>query len=102
MVSTPVPPMPVTSMLNGLLNVGITGAGKSPNSAAASAPTFFGFQRAALDRDKARAEAIDAGEILVAIRLIDGAFAAEFGFERHHRNQFDFTRNRRSLRRPPR
>src|ERR1700745_939100 len=36
--------------------------------------------------DKARAEALDAGIVLVAVRLVDLALAAEFGVERLHRN----------------
>jgi len=39
-----------------------------------------GFARTrAFDRDERRAEAVDAGKILVAARLIDDALAAEFG-----------------------
>ena len=37
---------------------------------------------AAVDRDEARAKAFDAGEILVARILVDGALAAEFGLDR--------------------
>src|SRR6266550_602749 len=42
-------------------------------------------QRPALDRHKARAEAFEAGVILVAARLIDRALAAELGLDRHDR-----------------
>ena len=42
-------------------------------------------QRAALHGDEARAEALDAGVILVAGRLVDRALAAELGFHRQHR-----------------
>src|SRR3979409_1874374 len=39
----------------------------------------------ALDRHERGAEALQAGEILVAARLVDGALAAELGLERLHR-----------------
>ncbi len=42
-------------------------------------------QPATVHRDKARAEAFDAGEVLVAGVLIDLALAPQFGFQRHHR-----------------
>src|SRR5215831_17324389 len=38
-----------------------------------------------MDGDEARAEAVDAGEILVAGRLVDGPLASELGLDRHHR-----------------
>ena len=38
---------------------------------------------AAFDRDEARAEAVEAGEVLVAGRLVDGALVAELGLDRH-------------------
>jgi hypothetical protein len=38
--------------------------------------------RSAFHRHEARAEAVDAGEILVAVALVDLALAAEFGLER--------------------
>ena len=38
------------------------------------------------DGDEARAEALEAGEILVAARLVDGALAAELGLDRLHRD----------------
>ena len=34
-------------------------------------------------RDKARAETLDARIVLIATRLVDRPFAAEFGFNRH-------------------
>src|SRR6185436_4731508 len=43
-------------------------------------------QLAAEHADEARAEALDAGVILVAARLVDLALAAELGLERHHRD----------------
>src|SRR5258708_39301670 len=39
-----------------------------------------------MDRDKTRTKSLDAGIVLVAIRLVDLPFAAEFGVERLHRN----------------
>src|SRR5260370_35825230 len=39
-----------------------------------------------MDRDKTRTKSLDAGIVLVAIRLVDLPFAAEFSFERLHRN----------------
>src|SRR4029077_16859095 len=36
--------------------------------------------------DKAWAKALEAGEILVAVRLVDAALAAEIGLDRQHRN----------------
>src|SRR3569833_438966 len=36
--------------------------------------------------DKARAKALDAGKVLVAVRLVDLALAAELGFQRLHRD----------------
>jgi hypothetical protein len=53
-------------------------------------PAGLGRQRlaaahaAAMHGDHARAEAVEAGEILVAGELVDGALAAELGFHRHH------------------
>ena len=44
------------------------------------------LERAAMHGDKARAEALDAGIILVAVRLVDLALAAELGVERLHRD----------------
>src|SRR5215470_18083732 len=39
-----------------------------------------------MDSDEARAETFDAGIILVAVRLVDLALAAELGVERLHRD----------------
>ena len=44
------------------------------------------FQLGAVHRDEGRAETLDAGKILVAARLVDGALAAPFGLERLHRH----------------
>ncbi len=46
----------------------------------------FAAQRAALDGDEGRAEPGQAGKILVAGRLIDRPFAAQFGLYRHDRH----------------
>src|ERR1700693_1762497 len=40
--------------------------------------------------DERRAEALDAGIILVAARLVDGALAAPFGHQRLHRDAIRF------------
>jgi hypothetical protein len=47
-------------------------------------------QPPALDRDEARAEALDAGEVLVARGLVDHALAAELGLERLDREAVGF------------
>ena len=39
-----------------------------------------------MDSDKTRTKSLDARIVLVAVRLVDLAFAAEFGFERLDRN----------------
>src|SRR5262249_40333243 len=43
-------------------------------------------EAAAMHRDEARAEALEAGIILVAIGLVDGALPAELGLDRLHRH----------------
>src|SRR5215467_1228253 len=43
------------------------------------------LEPAAIHGDKARAEALDTGIILVAARLIDGPLAPELGFDRNDR-----------------
>src|ERR1019366_4314233 len=45
---------------------------------------------AAMHRDQGRAKTIEAEKILVAARLVDHPLAAEFGFERLHRNAIGF------------
>src|SRR5262252_6026172 len=47
-------------------------------------------ETSSLDCDEARAEAVDAGVVLVARRLVDGALAAELGFNRCHRHAVRF------------
>src|SRR5215469_1731346 len=59
------------------------GQGREPVFADISRSAFL--HAAALDRHKTRAEAFEAGEILVAARLVDHALAAEFGLNRRHR-----------------
>src|SRR5690606_18868225 len=44
------------------------------------------LQRAAFDGDEARAEALDAGIVLVARALVDEALAPELGLDRAHRH----------------
>src|SRR5260221_8307127 len=39
-----------------------------------------------MDRDKTRTKSLDAGIVLVAVRLVDLPLAAEFGIERLNRN----------------
>src|SRR5689334_2555490 len=48
------------------------------------------FQLRAVHRNEGRAEALHAGEVLVAGRLVDGALAAELGFQRLHRDAVRF------------
>ena len=43
-----------------------------------------------MDGHEGRAEAVDAGKVLVAARLVDRALAAELGFERLHRDAIGF------------
>ena len=82
---------------------GSAGSGSGGSSSSPSSPASRLLQRAALDRDEARAEALDAGVILVAARLVDRALAAEFGLDRHDRQAVRrASSNRRSLRRPAR
>src|SRR6202020_2206304 len=42
--------------------------------------------------DKAWAKTLEAGKVLVAIRLVDAALAAERGLDRQHRNAVRFVR----------
>ena len=48
------------------------------------------FELGAVHGDEGRAEAFDAGIILVATRLVDGALAAPFGRQRLHRDAIRF------------
>ena len=83
-VTTPVPPMPVTRMPYGLVGARYRWRGQSREIAALR---LLGLaQRAAFDRHEARAKAVDARIILVARRLVDRALAAELGVHRRHRH----------------
>ena len=99
-VMTPVPPMPVTRMPYGAASGGSRrhAAGR-PRAAARG-----GLARArAAHGDEARAEALDAGEVLVARRLVDRALAAELGLERLAPTRSSTSpSSRRSPRRPRR
>ena len=78
MVTTPVPPTPVTSRSNGLSRAGRAGDGQRRGSACASKPdVVLRPARGALHGDEARAEALEAGEVLVAGGQVDLALAAE-------------------------
>jgi hypothetical protein len=81
MVTTPVPPTPVTRMPQGSPVVG-SGLGQGGEAAARPLQGLALAQPAALDGDEARAEAVHAGVVLVAGRLVDGALAPELGFHR--------------------
>ncbi len=52
--------------------------------------TFAPLELGAVHDDEGRAEALDAGIILVAARLVDGALAAPFGHQRLHRDAIRF------------
>src|SRR5438045_4119022 len=56
---------------------------KSPGS---GLDAFSGLEIRTLDGHEGRAEALQARIVLVAARLVDGALAAPFGFERLHRD----------------
>ena len=83
-VTTPVPPMPVTRMPYGSVVGRQRGIGQAREVAGLRLLRLA--QRAALDRDEARAEALDAGVILVARALVDRALAAELGLHRRDRH----------------
>src|SRR3982074_2456231 len=92
MVTTPVPPMPVISTPYGLsASDGSRGGGGRGGRQRRPRRRHAGFlavglalaDAAAFDRDEARAEAVEAGEVLVAGRLVDGALVAELGLDRH-------------------
>ena len=69
----------------GLVESGMAGLRQSRQAVLAEIAGPALFEPAAMDRHKARAEALDAGIILVAARLVDRALAAELGLDRHHR-----------------
>ena len=87
MVTTPVPPTP--SMIDAQPSCRAeTAAGSgTPSSGSAVAGDALGLaDLGAVHGDEGRAEAVDAGEILVAARLVDPALAAEFGLDRLDRD----------------
>ena len=87
MVMTPVPPMPVTRMLNGAVQRGRCRQRHIGEQRRRIGRGAIGLaQLAAMHGDEARAKAFDAGKILVAVRLVDPPLAAEFGFQRLHRD----------------
>ncbi len=90
MVTTPVPPMPVTRIDHGRSSAGSCGSGSTGKTVASAGNRFRSTPRidqfAALDGDEARAEALEAGIILVAGRLVDLPLAAEGGLDRHDRD----------------
>ena len=61
------------------------GAG-TPSSGSGRRPRLRPCDLGAMHGDEGRAKAVDAGEILVAARLVDPALAAELGFERLDRD----------------
>ena len=86
MVTTPVPPTPVTMTLKVRSMAGIAGSGSglnvTPSVETVSGTAFFDL--GAMHRHEGRAEAVHAGEVLVAVRLVDLALAAELGLDRLH------------------
>ena len=98
-VTTPVPPMPVTTNAVGFAaSPGARARASARNSAGLG--LFRLAQLTAFDRDEARAKAVHARVILVARRLVDRALAAELGFHRRDRHAVRLDRrSRRSLRR---
>src|SRR3984885_9618753 len=73
----------------GLIESGKFWLGQRPEIVVGSDPGAF-LERGAVHRDEGRAEAFDAGKVLIAARLVDGALAAPLGFERLHRNEVRF------------
>ena len=72
-------------MFQGWSSAGSVGSGRSARRSLALLALLLA-QRAAVHGDEARAEAIDAGIVLVAVGLVDVALAAELGFLRQHRH----------------
>ena len=87
-VITPEPPMPVTSTFQGRSRSGGGGLGQRGEArvVAADALGFDLAQPAALDRDEARAVALEARVVLVAARLVDPPLAPELGLDRLDRD----------------
>ena len=85
------------------VSAGSAGSGSSGERRVAAACALALAQPAAMDGDEARAEALEAGEVLVAGRLVDRALAAELGLDGNRpRGSWRRCRNRRSPRRPAR
>ncbi len=83
MVTTPVPPTPGDDDVPGAVDRRQGRRGQMPDihrrrCLLADLRTLDGHER--------RAEPLEAGEILVAGRLVDGALASKFGFDRHDRD----------------
>ena len=105
MVTTPVPPTPVTRITPW---DGRSRARRIIGSGALRGALFElvwrevrGLRKGAMDGDEAGAEAVDAGEVLVAGRLVDLPLAPHGGFQRHDAEAVGLVRrNRRSPRRP--
>ena len=83
MVTTPVPPTPVTRMPYG--RVERRQRRLRQRAEHLLHDRLLLAQLPALDRHEARAEALHARVVLVARALVDGALAAELGLDRHHR-----------------
>ena len=78
------------------------GSGGSAVAAVVGLPALPFLSAAAFDGDEARAEAVQAGEVLVAGRLVDGALGAELGLDRRDAKAVRLRpSSRRSPRRPP-
>ena len=87
MVTTPVPPMPVIRMFQGWSrSAGSAGIGQGVEQSTRPSRPCACFSAAAVHGDEARAEAVDAGIVLVAVGLVDLALAAELGLHRQHRH----------------
>ena len=86
MVTTPVPPTPVTMMLKVRSMAGIAGSGSGLKRHAVRRDGLGDRlpDLGAVHRHEGRAEAVHAGEVLVAVRLVDLALAAELGLDRLH------------------
>ena len=86
-VTTPVPPTPSMIADQPSLSSGNGAGSGTPSSGSAVAGDAFRLaDLGAVHGDEGRAEAVDAGKILVAARLVDPALAAEFGLDRLDRD----------------
>ncbi len=87
MVTTPVPPTP--SMIDdqpSLSSENCVGLRHAVERLGLSGDAFGLADLGAVHRDEGRAKAVDAGEILVAARLVDFSLAAELGLDRLDRD----------------